>query len=566
MGRVIASLFQLLCALVGFFFLWLAFASNVDAIDYHNSPICSPQTQNDCRQQTQLATTQTILVDQPAWWNLYSPSTTIVFADGERASFLTSAVNFDMIVASDPIPGGLMSVEVYTNSTVSKYSHLQKRITAVEIGDKWYPTQAIATKHWNALLIGLGFLALVALIGWIGRKRKPQSSIKEEIAKAEASAVLPATSLPASQALLNLGADSTQGVVLRPSWTAYRRSFGGLIGLLVFGGIGLAAGLARIQSPQARWAVVFLSGLILLLIFGYLALYIRNFRLLAGQGQFSVVSALNQKRTWPLSDIARILSVTRIQTTRYGSVTYPAYYFISQNGKFLAQINTRLFGTERAQAFVNHVGAKIEAREGVMTLGQLTKEFPHAFGFWARHALLTGLAASLVTIVIIFVVVFAVASPTTPPTQPIPTPSLLAIPDPCVLGSWTLVSSTVSSTKPALHLSGLSGTLLTVSADGGGTLNFDSSQPLLGTSNGQSVSSLYRGTLSAHVHVLDHSLFSIQSTPATATITTTLAGVLQPVLPLTWDQSLPYTCSATQLHLSAAGGGVTEDDLYRRTS
>jgi hypothetical protein len=138
-----------------------------------------------------------------------------------------------------------------------------------------------------------------------------------------------------------------------------------------------------------------------------------------------------------------------------------------------------------------------------------------------------------------------------------------AVGDSCLVGTWTEVReanvSAYSYAGQPLSVAGLAGALMTIKSDGTETYSFDSSSPLVGTTNaGQRLSITIRGSVTFHVHGDGHALTET-GTKTTMPTQATLDGAQ--VTYTSYQEPGPrnYSCTGKSLTTKTANGLQTDN-------
>jgi hypothetical protein len=178
--------------------------------------------------------------------------------------------------------------------------------------------------------------------------------------------------------------------------------FGGLITLL-----GLARGGIALVSNRALG-----YGLVLLLTAGLLfvglSLWSANVRLLIGRGTVGYRDIFRRSRFWSHGEIDRIIDMAII----YGRSSQPqrGFYLFDLNGKRLLVLSQRAWPAKDLTDFIGATGVHVDYRDAPVPVKEISREFPNAFGWGARHVMMATvmtMAAATAFAIVGYVVVSA---------------------------------------------------------------------------------------------------------------------------------------------------------------
>jgi hypothetical protein len=160
-----------------------------------------------------------------------------------------------------------------------------------------------------------------------------------------------------------------------------------MAGLSGFGLLILASSLAlRLSSrTEALGGTMFAAGGVGVL---YLWLWIRNARLLVGQGVIGQRNLVGQTRTLATSDIGHLVIATVVFSKN--ATPQRGLYVLATDGRQLMALNTRAWGDEAIGKLVEASGKAVEYRDGPISASEFRAEFPHAVSWWAIHSTLLG--------------------------------------------------------------------------------------------------------------------------------------------------------------------------------
>jgi hypothetical protein len=157
------------------------------------------------------------------------------------------------------------------------------------------------------------------------------------------------------------------------------------------GGVG-AAGAVAIVLVLAAFLV------------SYIALYLRNFSVFAGQSYFGKTDALGRRRIWPRETLDRAV----LRTVNFGQGANPRYMLISTDGTPLILFSPRMFEAVATNALFRRLAIKVDERDEVMGPAELRREFPKAVPWWSVHPRLLGIGLAFSFAVLALIVTGAV--------------------------------------------------------------------------------------------------------------------------------------------------------------
>jgi hypothetical protein len=174
---------------------------------------------------------------------------------------------------------------------------------------------------------------------------------------------------------------------LVPQGQTARRLLPFMAGLSAFGLLVLASSFALRLSARTEGygGTLFAVGSIGVL---YLWLWIRNARLLVGQGVIGQRNLVGRTTTLFTSDIGNMVIAT-VLYSRNGT-PQRALYVLSLDGRQLMALNTQAWGDEAIGKVVEASGKDVEYRDGTISAKAFKAEFPHAVSWAARHTTLLG--------------------------------------------------------------------------------------------------------------------------------------------------------------------------------
>jgi hypothetical protein len=151
-------------------------------------------------------------------------------------------------------------------------------------------------------------------------------------------------------------------------------------------------------------------------------------------------------------------------------------------------------------------------------------------------------------------------------SNPTPKPSasggtILAVGDPCLVGTWVLRNAAGQATNASgtLTTSGGDGAVLTISKDGTLVEDFTNSKPLIGVfSGGGQVLDQFQGVYKARVHAGPNGTWTETQLSNTVMQTISSNGTTLPTTAVTISPTQSYNCTSSQLVLITQG----ETDTY----
>lgn len=160
-----------------------------------------------------------------------------------------------------------------------------------------------------------------------------------------------------------------------------------MAGLSAFGLLVLASSLALRLSPRTAGfgGTLFVAGGLGAL---YLWLWIRNARLLVGQGVIGQRNLLGQTTTLYTSEIGRLVMATVLYSRN--ATPQRVLYILSLDGRQLMALNTQAWGDEAIAKLIEASGKNVEHRDGTVSAKEFRAEFPHAVSWAAMHPNLLG--------------------------------------------------------------------------------------------------------------------------------------------------------------------------------
>ena len=170
-------------------------------------------------------------------------------------------------------------------------------------------------------------------------------------------------------------------------------------------GIAVLAWIIRAFLGGFSEGWIFLGGGLLILgLFGlYLVLYFRNARIFGTEDYFGRVGAFGRKRVWPRGTLHRVL-ICRLDT---GYGPRRRCFFVSREGRLLADVLADAIDVDQARALANLLGATFSEQQDVMTRRRFLEEYPSALPWIVRHPVLSGLLAAFAAVAVIVVVLVA---------------------------------------------------------------------------------------------------------------------------------------------------------------
>lgn len=164
-------------------------------------------------------------------------------------------------------------------------------------------------------------------------------------------------------------------------------AFGGLLAWL-----GVARGGITLVSNRALGYGLFML-LTAGLFFVGLSLWSANVRLLIGRGAVGYRTIFRRSRFWSQGEIDRIVDMA----INYGRSSQPqrGFYLFDLNGKRLLVLSQRAWPEKDLADFIGATGVQIDYRGAPVLVKEISREFPNAFGWGARHVVM----ATVITMV-----------------------------------------------------------------------------------------------------------------------------------------------------------------------
>ena len=162
-----------------------------------------------------------------------------------------------------------------------------------------------------------------------------------------------------------------------------------LAGLGAFGGLLMSIGVARGGTTLVSNRALS-YGLVLLLTAGLffvgLSLWSANVRLLIGRGTVGYRNIFRRNRFWSHGEIDRIVDVA----INYGRSSQPqrGFYLLGLNGKRLLVLSQRAWPANDLADFIGVTGIHVDYRDAPVPVKEISREFPNAFGWGARHVMM----------------------------------------------------------------------------------------------------------------------------------------------------------------------------------
>jgi hypothetical protein len=126
-----------------------------------------------------------------------------------------------------------------------------------------------------------------------------------------------------------------------------------------------------------------------------------NVRLLIGQRAVGYRGVFGQPRTWSRGEIDRVINMA-IHNTRT-SLPQPAIYFFGPDGRKLLVLPTISWKPADLNDFVEATGVPLETRNTPVPVKEASLEFPHAFGWGARHVMIATSISMLGAVALVLV-------------------------------------------------------------------------------------------------------------------------------------------------------------------
>jgi hypothetical protein len=192
-------------------------------------------------------------------------------------------------------------------------------------------------------------------------------------------------------------------VLIRPSSAGLRKVLAAIAPATTLMALGLLAWTMRSASSGGVGAAGAAAIVVVLAAFlvSYIALYLRNFSVFAGQGYFGKTDALGRRRIWPRETLDRAV----LRTVNFGQGANPRYMLISTDGTPLILFSPRMFEPVATDALFRRLAVPVDARDEVLGPAELRCEFPKAVPMWAVHPRLLGLGFVLCLLAVLAVIV-----------------------------------------------------------------------------------------------------------------------------------------------------------------
>lgn len=129
-------------------------------------------------------------------------------------------------------------------------------------------------------------------------------------------------------------------------------------------------------------------------------LWLRNVRLLIGQGEVGYRNFFGLTRFWSGNGIAHVVSMA--VSYRKSSTPLRGIYCFGPDGRRLLALNESAWPPEDLKAFIEATGRPLDFRDAPITANDARREFPKAFGWDTEHitlmTILTMLGAAVLAV------------------------------------------------------------------------------------------------------------------------------------------------------------------------
>src|SRR5450759_4222604 len=134
--------------------------------------------------------------------------------------------------------------------------------------------------------------------------------------------------------------------------------------------------------------------------FGWMWLWLRNVRLLIGQGEVGYRNFFGLTHFWSSNRIAHVVSMA--VSYRKSSTPLRGIYCFGPDGRRLLALNESAWPLEDLKVFIEATGRPLDFRDAPITAKAARREFPKAFGWDTEHitlmTILTMLGAAVLAV------------------------------------------------------------------------------------------------------------------------------------------------------------------------
>ena len=135
----------------------------------------------------------------------------------------------------------------------------------------------------------------------------------------------------------------------------------------------------------------------------YLALWMKNARVLVGGDTFGFQDIFGRQRTWTAADVSAVVRVTLSYGKNLGS--QQAVYVVGLDGRRLMALNPLAWDSTTIDRLARAAGKTVQVYPTPVTVAEFRREYPRAIGRGYEHPMLLGAGLGLVMIVPVFAIV-----------------------------------------------------------------------------------------------------------------------------------------------------------------
>jgi hypothetical protein len=188
-----------------------------------------------------------------------------------------------------------------------------------------------------------------------------------------------------------------------PAFSTYRTQLAGSIPAVIVIGI---IGYLRIRQPLPIYAAEWLG--IVVLVYGYLALYFRNTRIEAEPHSLSIYNALGSHRSVAQQHLAQAVLVRSfVQSSGARAIARARLLILDDTGRVVLRWGGQTWTEDQMRSLAESLAIPLRVIEGPTNAKTLRAAYPRAVTFVEAHSTAIGLGIFVVVFVAVIVAVLS---------------------------------------------------------------------------------------------------------------------------------------------------------------